>query len=243
VVDFKSNPGNANLPIGVAGGRKDANRVIGVPRVIPGVAGVVWHSRGYLPHFESSEATQHVTIHLADSLPQAVLLRLEAELKTLPAKKRDVERRKRVDAWIDAGHGSCVLREQRIAEMVQGSLLTFDSDRYKLLAWIVMPNHVHVLFQPVAGWTVATIAASWKKFTARKICDGRWDSGDGPHATVWHREYWDRYIRNRRHFEQTVEYIHINPVKAGLVDCAEKWPWSSAYSGDANLLIGVPTKD
>ena len=90
--------------------------------------------------------TQHVTFHLADSLPQTVLLRFEAELKTLPTEKRDVERRKRVDAWIDAGHGSCALRKPDIADMVQGSLLTFDSQRYRLLAWVVMPNHVHVLF-------------------------------------------------------------------------------------------------
>ncbi len=232
----ENNPGNANLPIGAVGGGKDgvkdkdANREIGAPRL--------WHSRGYLPHFESSEVTQHVTFHLADSLPQSVLLRLEAELKALPAGKRDVERRKRLDAWIDAGQGSCALRRPGIADMVQGSLLIFDSQRYKLLAWVVMPNHVHVLFQPIAGWTVAKIVASWKKFTARRICDERRDDGDKTDDPVWHREYWDRYIRDRGHFEQAVEYIHLNPVKAGLVAAAEEWRWSSAYSGNANLPIG-----
>ena len=246
----KNHPGNANLPIGV---QQTAILENGAP-------GSVWHSRGYLPHFESPEATQHVTFHLADSLPQTVLLRLESELKSLPAAKRDAERRKRVDAWIDAGHGSCVLRKPGIANMVQGSLLAFDSTRYRLLAWVVMPNHLHVLFEPMAGWTVAKIVASWKKFTARKICiaipgtpisrlaagkapviDPR-DSGEAPHAPVWHREYWDRYIRDRRHFDQAVEYIHLNPVKAGLAAAAQSWPWSSAYSGkagNANLPIGV----
>jgi REP element-mobilizing transposase RayT len=242
VDNSKNNPGNANLPIGGGkGAMKDANREIGVPRV--------WHSRGYLPHFESSGVMQHVTFHLADSLPQTVLLRLEAELKSLPTEQRDAERRKRVDAWIDAGHGSCALREPGIAEMVQGSLLAFDLRRYRLLAWVVMPNHVHVLFQPIAGWTVAKIVAAWKKFTARKICDDRRSGGDGPGGPVWHREYWDRYIRDRRHFEQAVEYIHLNPVKAGLVSRAEEWRWSSAYHGDdgtitiredANREIGVP---
>ncbi|MBI4470082.1 MAG: transposase [Acidobacteria bacterium] len=202
---------------------------MGVPRVPR--RGPVWHSRGYLPHFESAEATQHVTFHLADSLPQTVLLRLEAKLKTLPAGKREVERRKRVHAWIDAGHGSCVLRRPGIADMVEGSLLSFDSQRYRLLAWVVMPNHVHTLFQPINGWTVAKIVASWKKFTARKICDDRRERGEGPGTPVWHREYWDRYIRNQRHFDQTVEYIHLNPVKAGLVIRPESWRWSSAFSG------------
>jgi len=225
LANFKANPGNANLPIGEG---KNANREIGVP-------GQVWHSRGYLPHLESSEATQHVTFHLADSLPQSVLQRLDTELKTLPTEKRDAERRRRVDAWIDAGHGSCVLRIPGIAEMVQGSLLNFDSERYRLLAWVVMPNHVHVLFQPIHGWTIAKIVAAWKKFTARKICDDLRDRMEGPLAPVWHREYWDRFIRDQRHFEQTVEYIHLNPVKAGLVITAEKWRWSSACSGNAGI--------
>jgi putative transposase len=126
VGDCRNNPGNANLPIGVF---PHANREIGVPGG--------WHSRGYLPHFEGDEVTQHVTFHLADSLPQAVMLRLDAELKTLPAGKREAERRKRVDEWIDAGRGSCILREASIAAMVQGSLLAFDSQRYRMLAWVV----------------------------------------------------------------------------------------------------------
>jgi REP element-mobilizing transposase RayT len=105
-----------------------------------------------------------------------------------------------------------------------------------------MPNHVHVLFQPMNGWTVAKIVASWKKFTARRICDGLRDHGKGI-APVWHREYWDRYIRDQRHFQRTILYIHANPVKAGLVARAENWRWSSAFVEDresANREIGVP---
>jgi hypothetical protein len=151
----------------------------------------VWHSRRYIPHFEGAEAIQHATFHLADSLPRTALLRIEADTKAVPPEKRDAERRKRMEAWIDAGHGSCALRKPDIAEMVQGALLEFDSERYGLLAWVVMPNHVHVLFQPMNGWTVAKIVASWKKFTARRICDGLRDHGKGI-APVWHREYWDR---------------------------------------------------
>ena len=140
--------------------------------------------------------------------------------------------------------------------MVENSLLHFDAHRYHLLAWVVMPNHVHVLFQPADGWTAGKIAASWKKFTARKICDylrnaslregGRklrrsedervpiGSAQDAnpeigvPGAPVWHRECWDRYMRDERHLLQTIEYIHQNPVKAGLAPCAEAWSWSSA---------------
>jgi REP element-mobilizing transposase RayT len=248
VANSKHTPaGNANLLIGAVKdavhetgrvtdsifetrGKKDAIRENGAPR---------WHSRGYLPHFECADVTQHVTFHLADALPQTVLLRLQSELKSLPTEKRDIEHRKRIDAWIDAGHGSCVLRKPAIANMVQESLLTFDSQRYHLLAWVVMPNHVHALFEPMNGWTVAKIVASWKKFTARKICDHQRALGEAPSDPIWHREYWDRFIRDQTHLIQAIDYIHKNPVKAGLASTPESWPWSSAFPGNANLPIGA----
>lgn len=249
--------GGANLPIGgespamqgkLGTKTKNAIQENGAPR---------WHSRGYLPHFESAEAIQHVTLHLADSLPQAALRRFEEESKFQPPEKRDVERRKRIDAWIDAGHGSCILAKPEVADMVQAALLFFDARRYRLFAWVVMPNHVHALFQPIDGWTVAAIAASWKKFTASRIRD-HWErrspdrhrgrerhrqshdceQPSGRPNPVWAREYWDRYIRNEQHFHRTVSYIHANPVKAGLVTTAGAWRWSSAFPGNANLPIG-----
>ena len=167
----------------------------------------------------------------------------------------------------DAGHGSCVLREPAVAAMVQNALLFFDGQRYRLLAWVVMPNHMHVLFQPMGGWTMPKIVASWKKFTATRIrafhrasATGRAgpdsaslpigglkkadqeigdprereteradrEIGDPGLDPVWHREYWDRYIRNGRHLQQTVDYIHNNPVKAGLAVETQQWIWSSA---------------
>ena len=246
----QSAAGNANLLIG--GGPEDASQETGVPgepSVLSGPRG--WHSRGYLPHYDGDVATQHVTFHLADSLPTEVVQRLDEDLRRVPSEMQDVERRKQVEAWIDGGHGSCVLRELSIAAMVEGSLQFFDAQRYHLLAWVVMPNHVHVLFQPMSGWGVSTIVASWKKFTARLICD-YWRANAanreiGVPRPVWHREYWDRYMRDERHFQQAIEYIHQNPVKAGLVARAEDWPWSSARlskggvgENTANREIGVP---
>jgi putative transposase len=188
----------------------------------------VWHSRGYLPHFEGPNAAQHVTFHLADSLPKAVLQRMDIELRIFPPVKRDAERRQRIDLRIDAGHGSCLLRDPTIAEMIQQCLLFFDAQRYRMLAWVVMPNHVHALFHPINGWAVAFIVASWKKFTARQICGLQQGRNSSSPAPVWHREYWDRYIRNEQHFATAITYIHNNPVKAGLVALPAHWPWSSA---------------
>lgn len=298
-------PGNANLPIGAVGsatvepgnatssssrGSRGMNLPIGAsPRSATnshaaiqenGAPGPAWHSRGYLPHFESAALIQHVTFHLADSLPKSLLSRLAEELKFAPVGEQDAERRKRLDAWIDEGHGSCVLRVPAVGSAVEQTLLFFDGERYLLFAWVVMPNHVHALFQPLNGWTVAKVVASWKKFTARKIHDYlRSSAADAPgnadlpiggaapgsanlpvddavpgspnlliggsSSPAWNREYWDRYIRNEKHFRQALEYIHSNPVKAGLVARPEDWQWSSAFRaiggvdpGNANLPIG-----
>lgn len=187
-----------------------------------------WHSRGYLPHFECDNLTQHVIFRLADSLPKSALARLDSELGSIPIAKRDIARRKRIDELIDTGHGSCILRKPYAANIVQESLLAFDSQRYRLLAWVIMPNHVHVLLQLVSGWSAAEIVGSWKKFTARRIHNGRQNLGRASVRSIWQREYWDRVIRDERHYCRTIEYIHLNPVKARLATKAEDWPWSSA---------------
>ncbi|NBB78661.1 MAG: transposase [Verrucomicrobia bacterium] len=213
-----------------------------------------WHSRGYLPHFDSPVHTQHVTVHLADSLPEAAVKRIDQLIDSLPEKERQIERRRRLHEWIDAGHGSCLLREPVLAGIVEGAFHYFDDERYRLFAWVVMPNHFHVLFQPLNGWSMAEIVASWKKFTATEI--KKWvranaeirdpgnatlpscsasaaganaeirDPGDGP---LWHPEYWDRYVRNEKHFRDVIAYIQQNPVKARLCEQPGNWQFSSAY--------------
>jgi len=232
-------PGNANLPIG----RRHADKLAPTPHTTSSRG---WHSRGYLPHFDGT-LTQHVTIHLADSLPEEVVKRITRRIETLPEEQRDAQKRQRVDDWIDAGHGWCILREPEIASMTQHALLHFDAERYRLLAWAIMPNHAHVLFQPLNRWSMESIVASWKKFTARAISDWRntrerqspdWPSWSAP---IWHREYWDRYMRDEYHLRQTIRYIHQNPVKAKLAANAEDWPWSSAFPGNADLPIGRRT--
>ena len=212
-----------------------------------------WFSRGYLPHRDEASLVQHVTVHFADSLPKSAIEQVEHSLEALPDDRRKVERRRRLHEWVDAGHGSCILRHPDMAEMVENTLLHFNNTRYRLHAWVVMPNHIHVLFQPIDGWALNKIVASWKKFTARKIRDYFRDAnreiGDPGNANlpigssptppgfptgiqelspVWHREYWDRFVRNERHYEQVVAYIHNNPVTAGLVERPESWPWSTA---------------
>jgi len=212
-----------------------------------------WYSRGYLPHRDRIDLIQHVTIHLADSLPREAVERVELSIKLLPEAQRVRERRARLHNLIDAGYGCCILRNPEIADMVQNSLLYFQNKRYHLHAWVVMPNHFHVLFEPINEWSMSSIVTSWKKYTARRIrrylSNAGLETGDPDRADhtektpegydhesllnirdskyFWNREFWDRYIRDEEHYWNTVEYIHNNPVKARLVKAPEDWPWSS----------------
>jgi REP element-mobilizing transposase RayT len=174
-----------------------------------------WHSRGYLPHFDSAETVQFVTFRLTDSLPAEVIEKMKLMTAPIP----DADR----DAFLDAGHGDCLLKEPAIARIVENALLHFDGSRYRLIAWTIMPNHVHVLIEPKLDQTLGKIVSSWKRFSARMA--NRHFGRSGP---FWQDDYWDTYIRNERHFESTVSYIENNAVKAGLVDKAAHWPWCHA---------------
>src|SRR6266404_4478427 len=106
-----------------------------------------WHSRGYLPHFDGPQITQFVTFRLYDSIPKIVFQRWREELKSIS--KTNSELRRRLKLYLDQGYGNCYLRDPRVAKLVQQSFLFFDSERYKLSAWVVMPNHVHALLTPL----------------------------------------------------------------------------------------------
>ncbi len=98
----------------------------------------------------------------------------------------------------------------------------FEAKRYRLAAWVVMPNHVHVLFET---WQtpLPKLLHSWKRHAALQI--NRLLGNTGP---LWQEEYWDRRMRNEAHFNQAVHYIEWNLVKAGLATRPETWPFSSA---------------
>ncbi|MEO6994076.1 MAG: transposase [Lacunisphaera sp.] len=119
---------------------------------------------------------------------------------------------------------------------MQETLLKFDGARYRLIAWCVMPNHIHVLIDPKES--LGRIVQSWKSYTGRWILTHNAELGLGvPGKECWMREYWDRYIRDENHLRQVIHYLHENPVKAGLCRTAADWPWSSA---DKNASESVP---
>ncbi len=183
-----------------------------------------WYSRGYVPHIDSADLIQHITFHLADSLPRDAVDRMHRDLETLPEDQRTMQRRRRIQDLLDAGAGSCVLGRDDCARIVQDALLFGDGLRYRLLAWVVMPNHVHVMIQPT-GWSLGTIVQAWKRHTAREI-NRLLGSMTVAGPSLWQRHYWDRYIRDAGHYATATRYIEQNPVTAGLVKDPADWRWS-----------------
>jgi len=187
-----------------------------------------WHERGYVPHYDVPNVTQFVTFRLADSLPREVQARIEAI-------SDDRERRKAFEAELDRSHGTCFLRQQEIAELVESALQFFHGQRYELRAWCVMPNHIHVMFC-VAEVSMSEIVDSWKSYTAREA-NRLLDRVGKP---FWRPGYFDTYMRGGDQETRTVRYIEQNPSKAKLILDPREWRWSSARLRDEHGRLSLP---
>lgn len=206
----------------------------------------------YLPHWTRDAGWYSVTFRLCDSLPQRVVESWQFErkniLKTAEQMKRPLseleEQRlaclysEKIEGYLDAGDGSCFLRDDRVAELIRDALFHFEGVRYNLAAWCVMPNHVHVVVQPLAGkkTTPGTavplselpeILHSWKSFTAKEANKVLRRTGE-----FWQAESYDHLIRDHADFRHAVRYVLNNPIKARL----RNWKWVGLTETGKGLL-------
>ncbi|MBI5725910.1 MAG: valine--tRNA ligase [Planctomycetes bacterium] len=191
----------------------------------------------YLPHWTSQDAIYSVCFRLVDSLPSEIAetWRKEREEVIQRAKQQNrdltyIERKElqnlfsqRVESFLNAGAGECLLKDARIAELVQNALFHFEGQRYELIAWAIMPNHVHVVLRPLPENDLSDILHSWKSFTAKEINKVLNRKGQ-----FWLEEYYDHLIRDEEDFNRAVIYVRDNPAQAGLKD----WPWSGTRITD-----------
>ncbi len=196
-----------------------------------------WHFRGYLPHFDAGNVYQFITFRLHDSVPASAIDHWKRELQWqegLSAVSTEaVKLYYRIEQYADRGKGGCYLRDERIARLVQDALKHFDGERYHLIAWCIMPNHVHVLIE-VMNESLSRIIKSWKSFTAHQA-----NKLLGRYGPFWGPDYYDRYVRDEKHFDAVINYIIQNPIKAGLVASIEEWPWVGYIesAGDGNVSV------
>lgn len=175
-----------------------------------------------LPHWQQTGLSFFVTFRLGDSIPKERLDRLEVEREVWrvrnppplsPELERDYHERfsKLVDAWLDELHGACILRDGQLRSLLSEVLLRFDGVRLGVHSFVIMPNHVHVLFTIGEGGKLEAVVKAWKGASARAINEVR-----GTHGELWQGDYFDRLIRDGEHFWNCARYIRRNPKKAKL---------------------------
>jgi len=179
-------------------------------------------TRNNLPHWQQDGATFFVTYRLNDSIPREQMDKWFSEKeKWLLANPKpwdeetEAEYHGRfsveVDRMMDAGHGACVLRDRQHADVVKQEFGNHDGERYMLHSWVVMPNHVHILFSLDVGNRLEKVVGGWKRTSSRRI-----NQATGQQGALWQKDYFDRMIRDWDHLFRVARYIRRNPVKGGL---------------------------
>jgi putative transposase len=211
-----------------------------------------WHERGYLPHCDFPGLVQFITFRLADSMPAS----RGGEWEHLLNIENIRERRAQLEEYLDRGSGECLLRRAGVAQIVEDALLHFHNERYELLAWCVMPNHVHVLVD-VRQTPLGKMVQSWKvhsenklrrtELTERRALPRREygqstnEPGRCPALRLkWQREYWDTFMRTEDQERKAIRYIENNPVKAKLCRTANEWLFSSSRFRDDCAQLVIP---
>jgi putative transposase len=180
------------------------------------------YTENRLPHWQQEGAVYFITFRLADAIPSRLRNQWEAEreawLRVHPQPwscEIELEYHQRfsgaIEHWLDAGHGSCLLREPKCAEVVSETIRHFEGERVVMIAAVVMPNHAHALFVQNPEWPLEKLLRSWKGFSARQINKLLERSG-----SFWQRDYFDRLVRDEKHFANCVRFIRRNPEKARL---------------------------
>ncbi len=180
-------------------------------------------TREFLPHWEQPGCTYFVTWRMADSIPMEKLRPLQEERNRWLAehpkpwdeatwKEFGQRFEGRIQEWLDLGEGSRFLSDETSRKVVSSALHFFDGQRYHLGDYIVMPNHVHVLFTPLPGHELRKLLHSWKSFTSKEILKR---SPDAPNP-FWLQESFDHIVRSEGQLKHFQDYIRDNPAKAHL---------------------------
>jgi replication-associated recombination protein RarA/REP element-mobilizing transposase RayT len=172
---------------------------------------------GNLPHWRQDGAMYFVSWRTADSMPRERvdqwIKERDAWLKAHPERwsLHDEEEYYRLfpdrwEAWLDEGHGECLLGRPEVRQIVEEVLRHDDGTKYRLEDFIVMPNHAHVLVSPLDKHTLSEILHAWKSTAAHRI-----NKLLGRAGTFWQKENFDHIVRSAEQAQGFRDYIQENP--------------------------------
>ncbi len=217
--------------------------------------------RRKLPHIDVDGKPYFITGCLAGSIPAAGLKRIYRFRKELdsrptpanmPAQQWATTKNKLVFKLVDELlDGNCPvthLSDPRLAKIVANALLHFASQRYKLFAFVVMPSHHHWLFLPDDAWSEKLAISERNKANCRTPREAISHSIQSYTSTMcnriqqksgtfWQDETYDHLVRDDEELLRIIHYIEMNPVKAGLINKPELWPFSSSA---IRARLGIP---
>ena len=217
--------------------------------------------RRRLPHWDVPGAIYFITTCLEGSIQAQGLLDIERHRASLArrAPPTDVSAEEwqirkwklsfvRSEEWLDRRPGTRHLVDQRLAKQVVDAIYYFAGQRYELLAYVVMPSHLHWVFRPLDSWVTSLgqeadtrtprerIMHSVKRYTAREC-----NKILGRTGAFWQDESYDHCVLDIEELERIITYVEWNPVRAGLVAAPEPWPFSSARDrADSGIPPGQP---
>jgi type I restriction enzyme R subunit len=225
------------------------------PTKQPPMDTLVRHRR--LPHWDVPGATYFITSCLADSIPAKGLLDIASFRHALDNRERPGEmapelwryhRDKltfgRTDRWLDSDPAVRHLADRRLAQVVVDAMFHFAGERYDLLAYVVMPSHIHWVFQPTEAW-VRTLGPTCESRTPRerimhslktrtaRACNHLLALS----GAFWQGESYDHWVRDEDELYRIIASVEQNPVKAGLVADPDGWAFSSAR---LRAQFGIP---
>ena len=186
---------------------------------------VVVRKRGKLPHWHVPNGLYFITYRLAGSLPRQIENTIASLRSSLVvARERDfdgsdarrIEREifRITETQLDQGVGECWLRSTDVARTVVSSLEFRDGQEYDMMAYAVMPYHVHVVCR-LKHDDLSLVIKSWKSYTAHEA-----NKILGRSGTFWQSDYFDVLLRDSDQLQKTIQYVVDNPTAAGLKD----WP-------------------
>ena len=201
-----------------------------------------WATR--LPHWHQDYKYVFVTFRLVDSIPQEKIILFKEEkelwLKKHPkpwsdevAKEYKIRFSLRIDKWLDNNYGNCILADAQNRKIVEDALFFFNDKRYHLKAFVVMPNHVHILMQLFNNYHIESVLKSIKSYTAKKI-----NHVMNRNGRIWQAESFDRLIRNEDHYKSVLKYIIANNNRLAWVE-DDTIPYNVEFISQSKLLEKV----